>query len=95
MFGRIHEKLTGKLKDLSDSKGVQSGFNGRTFKYYYGGSRFHNIPQAYELSHGICLNNVVQVLLLGNQRDQVPPLRYIHRHDKVSRLVRGRKVIRI
>ena len=46
MFGRIHEKLTGKVKDLSDSKGVQSGLNERTRKYHFGevGFRCFLIP---------------------------------------------------
>ena len=37
--------------------------------------------------------NFLQVWLLGNQRYQDPPFRYINRADNVSHLVRGRKLI--
>ena len=30
---------------------------------------------------------------MGNQRDQVPPFRYINQDDEVSHLVRGMKVL--
>ena len=65
----------------------------RTFKYHFVGSRFHMLPQSYNCSHGICLNNFLQVLLICNQRDQVPPFRYINWDDEVSRLVKVRKVL--
>ena len=55
--------------------------------------RFHMIPQCYRFSHGLCLNNFHQIWLIGNQRDQVPPFRYINRADQVSYLVIGRKVL--
>ena len=51
------------------------------------------LPQSYELSHGLCLNNSLQVLLIGNQRYQVPLFRYINQDDEVSRLVRGIKLL--
>ena len=65
----------------------------RTRKYHFGGGRFHILLQFYGFSHGLCLNNSLQVLLIGNQRDQVPPLRYIDQNDKVYHLVKGRKVL--
>ena len=49
--------------------------------------------QSYEFSHGLCLNNPLQVWLIGNQRWQVPPLRYINQDDKVSHLVIVTKVL--
>ena len=51
------------------------------------------LPQSYEFSHGLCLNNLLQVLLIGNQRDQAPSFRYINWEYEVSRLVRGGKVL--
>ena len=82
------QKMAGQLEEFSDSKRIQSVLNGRTFKYHLGGGRFHMLPQSYEFSHGLCLNNFLQVLLIGNQRDQVPPFRYIDWDDEVSHLVR-------
>ena len=72
---------------------MQIGLNVRTFKYYFRGGRFHILPQSYGFSHVLWLNNYLQVLLLGNQRDQVPPLRYINRYDELYCLVRGSKVL--
>ena len=43
-------------------------------------------------SHGHCLNNILQVLLIGNQKDQVSPFRYINQEDEVCNLVRGIKL---
>ena len=51
------------------------------------------LPQSYKFSHGLCLNNFPQVLLMGNQRDQVPLLIYINWTDEVYHLVRGRKLL--
>ena len=51
------------------------------------------LPQSYTFSHGLCLNNFLQVWLVCNQRDQVPPFRYINQADGVSHLVGLRKVI--
>ena len=49
--------------------------------------------QSYTFSHCLCLNNFLQVLLICNQRDQVPPFRYINQADKVYRLVIVMKVL--
>ena len=49
--------------------------------------------QSYECSHGLCLDNFLQVLLIVNQIDWVPPFRYINRGDEVSHLVRVMKVL--
>ena len=65
----------------------------RAFKYHFGGGRFHMLPQSYELSHSLCLDDFLQVGLICNQRDQVYLFRYINRYDEVSHLVRGRKVL--
>ena len=51
------------------------------------------LPQSYKFSHGLCLNNFLQVWLIGNQRYQVPPFRYINWNDEVSHFVMVRKVI--
>ena len=51
------------------------------------------LHQSHEFSHGLSLNNLLQVWLIGNQRYQVPPSRYINYDDEVSNLVRLRKVI--
>ena len=32
-----------------------------TFKYHFWGGRFHMLPQSYKISHGLCLNNLLQV----------------------------------
>ena len=69
------QKFASQLKECSDSKGAQSGLNVRVFKYHIGVRRFHILLQSYKLSHGLCLNSFPQVLLLGNQRDQVLPIR--------------------
>ena len=45
------------------------------------------IPQSYKFSHRLCLNNSLQVLLIGNERDQVPPFIYTNQADGVSHLV--------
>ena len=50
------------------------------------------LPQSYTFSHGFCLNNLPQVWLIGNQRDQIPLLRYINQADEVPHLVIGRKL---
>ena len=49
--------------------------------------------QSYKFSRGLCLNNFLQVLLIVNQRDQVPLFRYINWADQVSHFFRGRKVL--
>ena len=67
--------------------------NGRTFEYHFCGDMFHMLPQYYKFSHGLCLNNFLQVWLIGNQRYQVIPFRYINWADEVSHLVIGRKVL--
>ena len=51
------------------------------------------LPKSYTFSHGLCLNNFLQVLLICNQRDQVPLFRYINQADKVSHLVIVMKVL--
>ena len=51
------------------------------------------LTQSYKFSHDVCLNNVLQVWLIGNQRYQIPPFRYIKWADEVSILVRGSKVL--
>ena len=50
------------------------------------------IPQSYKISHGIWLNNFLQVWLMGNQIDQPPLFRYIYWADEVSHIFRRRKV---
>ena len=51
------------------------------------------LPQPHGFFHGHCLNNFLRVLLIGNQRYQVPPFRYINSYDEVYHLVTGRKVL--
>ena len=51
------------------------------------------IPQSYTFSHGLCLNNFLQLLLICYQRDQVPTFRYINEADKVYHLVIVMKVL--
>ena len=51
------------------------------------------LHQSYEFSHGLCSDNFLQVWLIGNQRYQVSPLRYIDQYDEVSHLVRGSIVL--
>ena len=64
-----------------------------SYKYSFWVGRFHMLPQSYTFSHGLCLNNFLQVLLICNQRDQVPLFRYINQADKVSHLVIVMKVL--
>ena len=49
--------------------------------------------QYHTFSHGLCFNNFLQVLLIGNKRDKVPPFRYINQSDEVSHFFRGRKLL--
>ena len=51
------------------------------------------LPQSYTFSHGLFLNNLFQVFLLGNQIDQVPPFRYTNWDDEVYHFVRWIKVL--
>ena len=51
------------------------------------------LPQSYKISHSLCLNNFLQVWLIGNKRDQVYPFIYINMYGEVYHLVKGRKVI--
>ena len=51
------------------------------------------LPQYYICFHGLFLNNILQVWLIGNQRDRITLFRYINWSDDVYNLVRGRKVI--
>ena len=44
-------------------------------------------PQSYKFSHSLCLNNVFQVFLIDNQRDQVPPFIYINRYYEAYHLI--------
>ena len=46
------------------------------------------VLQSYEISHCHCLNIFLLILLIGNQRYQVPLFRYINQEDEVSHLVR-------
>ena len=50
------------------------------------------LPQYYKCSQGLCLNNFLQVWLIGNKIYQVTPFRYINWDGELSHLVRGRKV---
>ena len=85
--------MAGQLEECFDSKLIPSVLNGRNFKYNFGGGRFHMLPQSYKFSHSHCLNNFLQVWLIGNQRYQVPPLIFINWADEVSHFVRGSKVL--
>ena len=87
------QKISGRLEECSDSKGIKSELNGRTFKYYFGGVRFHMLPQSYTFSHGLCMNGFLQVWFICNEIYQFPPFRYINQDDKVSHLVIVMKVL--
>ena len=86
-------KAAGKLEVCYNSQVMKSLFNLSTFKYNFGGGRFHMLPRSYKFSHGLFLNNFLQVLLIGNQRDQVTPIIYINFYDDVSPLDRGSIVL--
>ena len=51
------------------------------------------LPQSYNFYHRLCLNNFIQVWLIGNQGDWVTMFIYINQSDQVYHLVRGRKVL--
>ena len=61
-------KVADQLEESSGSKGMHNVFNGRTFKYHFGGGRFHMLPQSYSVLHGLCLNHFLQVWLILNQK---------------------------
>ena len=86
-------KMEGQLEECSDSKGMKIVLKVSTSKYNFGGGEFHMLSQSYKFSHGLCLNNFLQVWLIGNQKYQLPPFRYINRDDEVSHLVRIKKVL--
>ena len=65
----------------------------RHLKHRFWGGRFYILSHSYKFSHGLCLNNFFQILLKGNERDQVPSFRYINRYDEVSHLVIVSKVL--
>ena len=46
------------------------------------------LPQSYKCFNGLRLNNSLQVWFTGNQRDKVPPFRYINPYDELSILFR-------
>ena len=50
-------------------------------------------PQSYKFYRGLCLNNLLQVWLIFNQRDQVRMFRHINQYNGVSRLVKGCKFL--
>ena len=50
------------------------------------------LPNYYKSSHVFCLNNFLQVCLIGNQRYHFTPFRYINWDDEVYNLVIGIKV---
>ena len=58
------------------------------------GGRLHILPQTYKFYYDLCLNNLPQVLLIGNQRDQVTSFRCINQADDVHHFFIGRKVLR-
>ena len=74
-------KAVGRLEECYDSKGIKIVLNGSTFKYNFWVVRFHMIPQSYNFCHGLCLNRLLQVWLIGSQRYQVPKFRYINQAD--------------
>ena len=51
------------------------------------------LPQSYKFSHGLFLNHLLQVFLIGNQRDQVPLFISNNQDDDVYNLVSGWKVL--
>ena len=50
------------------------------------------LPQSYKFSHGLFLNNFLQVWLIGNEIYKVPLFGYINWYDEVSRFVRTAKM---
>ena len=87
------QNVAGQLEEYSYSKGMQSALNGRTLNIIFWVGKFHMPPQYYKFSHVLCLNDFLHVLLLSNQRDQIPLLRYLNRGYEVFHLVMGRKLI--
>ena len=65
----------------------------KTFKYHFGRSKFHIIPQYCIFSHSLLLNNLLRLLLTVNQIYQVTLFRCINWDDEVTHLVRGSKVL--
>ena len=51
------------------------------------------IPQSYNVSRDLCVNNFLQVWLICNQRDQVPLFISNNQDDDVYNLVSGWKVL--
>ena len=51
------------------------------------------LPQSYKISHSLCLINFLQGWLIGDQKYQDPPFRYINQAYEVSHFFRGNKVL--
>ena len=51
------------------------------------------LPRSYKISHGLCLNDFLQVWFISNQRDHVTPFRYINLNDELYNVIKGRKVL--
>ena len=85
--------MSDQLKECSDSKGMQSVLNGRNLNIILWGGGFHMIPRSYKFSYSLCLDDFLQVWLIGNKRDQVCPFIYMNQDGEVSHLVRGSKVL--
>ena len=74
------------MKDKGDPKKMKKK---RAFKYHFGEVIFICFLSPMNFLTDFVLNTFPQVRLIGNQRYQVPPIRYINLDDKVSHLVRG------
>ena len=51
------------------------------------------IPQSYNYSHDLCLNNFLQLWLIGNQRYQVTLFRYTNWDDDMFRFIIQKKLL--
>ena len=51
------------------------------------------LPQSYIFSHGLCLDNFLQVWFIVKQIYKVPPFRYINWADEVAHLIKISKVL--
>ena len=59
------------------------------------GGRFHMLPQSCKFSHSHCLDHLLQVLLISNQRDQVHTFRNINLDYEVYHILEEEKFYRI
>ena len=92
--GKMHEMIQA-IKN-GDSPGVAGNDHGESApsmevgegsnkrRVYYWGWRFHSVPQGFQVPK-MTLANLITCWYCGNERDGIPPLRFVQGHDLVQK----------